>query len=173
MELPSQDIFNAIERGMSAHYERVMAYYRASPAFDEMEYYLEKLMKPDFLEFTIGTINEKIKQLRHEGFKHLHGSKSFSDTYLTVSIIPAINPTEAAGYFDKGYLDFFSGLVQESGWGAGGVNVANWIACLSENGQLMYHFSYYPMKPEDEDNFYPLLAQDLLTETEKQQIGMV
>lgn len=171
-QLP-KEVNDAINRGLTAHFNRVLTYYKGTPVIEDMEYYLKKLMKPDYLGFTINTIHEKIMQLKQQGLNHLFGTKSFSDTYLTVSLVPAIDPAIAAGFFDRGYLEFFSGLVQQSGWEAGGVNVAHWVACLSDQGQLMYHFSYYPMKPDNEDDFYPLLAQDLLNDTEKRQIGLI
>ncbi len=169
----SQKVYDILKNGLSEHFIKIYEYYKQLPVFSEMQYYLDKIIKPDYLDFTINAIHTNILQLRQQGLKHLYLTKSFSDTFLAVSTIPEHDASKAAKYFDTGYIGFLNKLLQESGWGAGNVNIAHWIICVSEKGHLGYHFTYYPMKTDNEEQFYPILAQDLLTETEMKDLGMI
>jgi len=87
--------------------------------------------------------------------------------FIAGSALPAVEPATARSFFDGGYPRFLQELIDRSGVGTDGTSLANSILC-SDGRRAAVHLTFLPA----DRNETPIVAQDLMTATERLNLGI-
>ena len=153
---------------LSRHIQRFIDAY---PEHDLMHKTWKALINGPTLDFTVAALGEESLSALSEG-AHTYQTKNFPGFFVIASAIPCGNLSEAPGYFDGGYLGFLNAIFEESGYMSGGINLAHWTLCSSPEETPSVHLTFIPDKFLAGQKTISLMAQDLMTESEKREMGM-
>ena len=96
-------------------------------------------------------------------------AKAFPEWYVAISVCPDIDPDAARLGMPGGYLALMN-QVTAPAWALGDLNVAHWIYCC--DGKVAgAHLTMIP-NPNKPRISPPLIAQDFLNATERQQLNV-
>jgi len=168
---PSFSSIEYLEKSLKQHLSNMYRHYSSSKGFNKMKNKWDKLLRPEILEFTTSSIIKNIKDSLLN-LKHNVKSQSFGYIYIVVSTLPVINTIKAKTYFSNGYFGFMDSQIQKSNYGIGNIDLAHWIICCDGKEQAI-HLTFMVATKDQGFGAINVLAQDLMTDSEKLQAGIV
>jgi hypothetical protein len=163
-----------LERLLAQHLTRVKQSFATADGFQVMESHWNRLLRPNVQAFTVNVVRQELQRSLEDN-RHRYQTQEFGRIFVAVSVIPALNPAIARKYFVAGYSGFMGQLIGESGYHAGGLDLAHWVVC-SDGRQQAVHLTFLPdMKliETQGSSTISILAQDLMTEDEKAEAGII
>jgi hypothetical protein len=163
LKMKQSPIEKLIENTIRSHMDRMIQTVQNTPNSGLASHW-QSLLSPPVLAFTQKKIATELqKSLAND--EHSWKSHCIGGLFLILSTVPVVNPTYARTYFQGSYWKFLDTMVQNSGIKIGSTNIAHWIYCY-DGSRAGLHLTFLPKGGT------AVVAQDLLTEVEKSQIGL-
>lgn len=157
-----------IEVMLRRHLTRLDAFAKGRPDGRGLEQLCQQLLRPARLAFTVAEI---AKQIQPSQSKQLNSSTTGSDNewFVAITVSPWLMPDDVRAHIPNGYLALLDQLVAPALSGPKRPHIAHWIYCT--NGERAgVHLTLIP--DADRVPAPTILAQDLLTPSERRQAGI-
>jgi hypothetical protein len=148
------------------HLYRMEHEFKKQPGFAITNAIAKKLLRTDVLTFTLKTMTNELPESFNDNSHHWQ-SRKFSDLCLIVSIVPALESSEARTYFQGRCLAFVEDQLRDIGGEFGQNNIVHWILC-SDGNKMGVHMTIIPA---GQDGLF-LFALEMMTEEEKARLGL-
>ena len=125
------------------------------------------LLRSDTLAITKAVVKKELQNSLRDDQHHWQTHR-LSDLILIVSTVPATQVWAARSYFHPSYMEFLDTQLRTIFTQEKKIIVAHWTFC-SDGQRTGIHLTFIP---KDSKEGMTLLAQDLLTDAEKSQLGL-
>jgi hypothetical protein len=160
----------AIVRGLlQEHIVRLSQMFQGKPKEQENLRFIQGVIADDLLAFAVDQITQKMPAAYAEK-KISHATSEFGEWFIAITLCPWLTPAEVKTHLGQGYMKLLDELTRPALNVPGGRNVAHWIYC-SNGERAGVHLTLIP-NPQGLYKEVVVLAQDLLTLQECQQVGL-
>ncbi len=165
----ADDVVSAagIERMLRAHLERLSQATRGNPRSDGLKSLTGQLLTEPMLSYAVSAIGERLPA----NCACDSDGRSFPEWYVAVTVCADLDPEVVRASMPGGYLALMNRVTAPAWAEPGGRNVAHWIYCCSGAKLAGVHLTMIP-NPNRLKNSPPLIAEDLLTAAERQQMHL-
>ncbi len=168
-----QGALSEIKGTMKKHITDMVKKFSGNRALEFTKLHWEKLLKDEILTFSAESALKTIERTLQDS-KHYYTTKKFDDVYVAVSIFPTIDEKKCREILqdEGGYNTLMDTLLNKSNYLNNVCDFAHWVYCYEGKDKHKVHLTFIPSKGLPPSETLIVFAQDLMTQGEKQMVGL-